>query len=479
MYQNKKFSYFIASLFAITAVVMLGATSPATAKSNGQTISYATINELQSEPFLDVGQVQHLNASAVNENTNCKNALVGEAVSGSFVVELDPTSASTGQGALKSEHTFFIPETANEHGISPVVKPGSNIYEDIETEPDEPGKKFVEENIYDLVETYGDTALTVTIPALNDTNENSAKDVTEPDDTSYKGELVSTIEVAPESVKNAKQSLVKNGSAKNDSHSFFSKTWNELKNSAKNKYNTFFSYFKSNKANIDIVDMSEADIISTLEQYDPKTLTSLTLVGNHNIIISESVFNKIESFKNLRNLSVTNCGLTQIPNSDSLSKSLKTLSLANNKIETLQGLRLGDHVTKLVLDGNNISNINGFAKYFGKVNLSAEKQQLFLPENTFREFYPKVPLQVGDVRFGDTVQDKTEFALKNGRWSKEKGGLLEKIGWSKKSPSVKYGGTISVFPFYNNFVEQLDDVTNREVMFSMRVGVGYVQTTEL
>ncbi len=225
---------------------------------------------------------------------------------------------------------------------------------------------------------------------------------------------------------------------------------------------------------IKMLDLNSNYIKDIKPLFTVKSLRTLTVANNQ---ISNDNLAGIEQLKNVKNLSLSNNGLTNIEHITSMKK-LVELDLAKNELEnieplsrlsTVQSLNLEEnyisditplsHLTDLYdlkLGSNEIRDVRPVQELGKRIYIDIQRQKIFL-DNVEKDKEVKIPIYNLQGEPIDTIQLKSEDGIVNNgsvKWGTTGEKIYEfKLDIKPEENRIKFNGTV-----IQNVVERLDEI---------------------
>lgn len=225
---------------------------------------------------------------------------------------------------------------------------------------------------------------------------------------------------------------------------------------------------------IKMLDLNSNDIKDIKPLFTVKSLRTLTIANNQ---ISNDNLAGIEQLKNVKNLSLSNNGLTNIEHITSMKK-LVELDLAKNELEnieplsrlsTVQSLNLEEnyisditplsHLTDLYdlkLGSNEICDVRPVQELGKRIYIDIQRQKIFL-DNVEKDKEVKIPIYNLQGEPLDTIQLKSEDGIVNNgsvKWGTTGEKTYEfTLDIKPEENRIKFNGTV-----IQNVVERLDEI---------------------
>ncbi|HDV8363161.1 TPA: NEAT domain-containing protein [Bacillus cereus] len=225
---------------------------------------------------------------------------------------------------------------------------------------------------------------------------------------------------------------------------------------------------------IKMLDLNSNYIKDIKPLFTVKSLRTLTVANNQ---ISNDNLAGIEQLKNVKNLSLSNNGLTNIEHITSMKK-LVELDLAKNELEnieplsrlsTVQSLNLEEnyisditplsHLTDLYdlkLGSNEIRDVRPVQELGKRIYIDIQRQKIFL-DNVEKDKEVKIPIYNLQGEPIDTIQLKSEDGIVNNgsvKWGTTGEKIYEfKLDIKLEENRIKFNGTV-----IQNVVERLDEI---------------------
>ncbi|MCQ6388963.1 NEAT domain-containing protein [Bacillus cereus] len=225
---------------------------------------------------------------------------------------------------------------------------------------------------------------------------------------------------------------------------------------------------------IKMLDLNSNYIKDIKPLFTVKSLRTLTVANNQ---ISNDNLAGIEQLKNVKNLSLSNNGLTNIEHITSMKK-LVELDLAKNELEnieplsrlsTVQSLNLEEnyisditplsHLTDLYdlkLGSNEIRDVRPVQELGKRIYIDIQRQKIFL-DNVEKDKEVKIPIYNLQGEPLDTIQLKSEDGIVNNgsvKWGTTGEKIYEfTLDIKPEENRIKFNGTV-----IQNVVERLDEI---------------------